>query len=291
MGFKHTARRLLPPIVFDIRRYFLNRMSRKCEYVPEGWQARESRIKGWNVESVPTRLQAKWPQFLRAVEDKGPLTVAHPLWNANRTPTLSAADYAWHNTAMAYAYVLALAARKLDRLSLLDWGGGTGHYYILSKALLPEVEIDYHCKELPLLCQYGRELLPEARFYEDEEDCFKRGYDLVLASSSLQYSHDWKGTISRLASVSRSYLYVTRHPIVRRAASFVVVQRMYSQGYQTEALSWFLNREEFLNHMAGLQMELVREFLINEWIYAHGAPEDGESRGFLFRPVPKGTSE
>ncbi len=266
-------------------------MSRKTEYVPEGWQTKHLQIKGWNVESVPMRIKANWPLFLHTVESRGPLTVAHPLWNADRAPTPGAGDYAWHNTAMAYAYVLALAARRLNRLSLLDWGGGTGHYYILSKALIPDVEFDYHCKDVPLLCQYGRELLPEAIFYEDEEVCLKRSYDLVLASASLQYCHDWKGTVSRLASVSRSYLYVTRIPIVRHAASFVVVQRMYSHGYQTEFLSWFLNREEFLNHMASLQMELVREFLINEWIYAHKAPEDGECRGFLFRPAPKATSE
>jgi putative methyltransferase (TIGR04325 family) len=287
MRLKSLARRLLPPIAFDIRRYFLNRLSRKCEYVPEGWQTRDARIRGWNVESIPKRLQSMWPLFLRAMEHGAPLTVAHPLWNAKREgPGPSANDYAWHNTAMTYAYVLA----QLDHLSLLDWGGGTGHYYILSKTLLPDVEFDYHCKELPLLCQYGRELLPEARFYKNEEECFQRSYDLVLASSSLQYSQDWKETVSRLASVSRSYLYVARLPIVRRAASFVVVQRMYSDGYETEFLSWFLNRDEFLNHMGTLQVELVREFLINEWFYAHKAPEHGECRGFLFRPTLKATT-
>ena len=184
---------------------------------------------------------------------------------------------------MAYAYVLTLAARKKDQISLLDWGGGIGHYCILGRALLPEVEIDYHCKDVPILCQGGRELFPEARFYDDTKTCFKRTYDLVLASSSLQYSEDWTGTVTQLASASRPYLYVTRLPIVHRAASFVVIQRPYQHGYKTEYLSWFLNRQEFLNYMNSLGMDLVREFLIQERPFVHGAPEQGESRGFLFR--------
>src|SRR6266540_829252 len=43
---------------------------------------------------------------------------------------------------MAYGYVLALAAWKKDRVSLLDWGGGLGHYNLISQALLPLVEIN-----------------------------------------------------------------------------------------------------------------------------------------------------
>jgi putative methyltransferase (TIGR04325 family) len=185
---------------------------------------------------------------------------------------------------MSYAYVLALAARKRERISLLDWGGGIGHYYILSQALLPKVDIDYHCKDVPLLCQGGRELLPEASFHEDEEDCFKRSYDLVLVSGSLQYCEDWKRLVQRLASVTGIYLYITRLPIVERAASFVAVQRPYRYGYQTEYVGWFLNRREFLNHMDTLRMDLLREFLTQEKPYVLNAPEQGEHLGFLFRP-------
>ena len=185
---------------------------------------------------------------------------------------------------MAYAYAIDLAARKKDRISLLDWGGGIGHYYIINKALLPKVTIDYHCKNLLLLCEGGRELLPEAKFYENEEECFAQAYDLVLASSSLQYCEDWQRIAQRLTLATRSYLYITRVPIVHRLPSFVVVQRLYRYGYQTEYLSWFLNREEFLSHMSTLEMELIREFLIQERPHVHQAPEQGEYRGFLFRP-------
>ncbi len=282
MDLKRIAKRLLPPMVFDAARHLLESNARlgapEWEYRPDGWLTKDPRIKGWNVESVLKAQKAKWPQFLRSVQGTGLLGVAH------EALVPSNSNYAAHNTIMAYAYVLALAARKKDRISLLDWGGGIGHYYVISQALLPEVEIDYHCKDVPILCQGGRELFPEASFYEDKEECFKRCYDLVLVSTSLQYSEDWRGIVARLASVSRSYLFITRLPIVHRAASFVVVQRPYHYGYKTEYLCWFLNRQEFLNYVSSLGMDLVREFLIQERPFVHKAPEQGEYRGVLFRP-------
>jgi putative methyltransferase (TIGR04325 family) len=288
---KEVAKRFLPPIIVDGGRYLLkgkgylqdsgDREFPEWEYVPEGWRSKDPRVKGWNVESILETQKSKWPEFQRSVQGNGPLGSAH------EGPVTSNNDYAAHNSMMAYAYAIALAARKKDRISLLDWGGGIGHYYIISKALLPEVTIDYHCKDLPLLCEGGRELLPEANFYEDEEECFEPTYDFVLASSSLQYCEDWKRIAQRLALATRSYLYITRIPIIHRKASFVVVQRPYQYGYETEYLCWFLNREEFLTHMSTLEMELIREFLIQEQPHVHNAPEQGEYRGFLFRPTSR----
>jgi putative methyltransferase (TIGR04325 family) len=301
MTLKKVAKRCLPPIIIDAGRYLLKGNGRlhesgyrnlpEWEYVPGGWRSKDPRIKGWNVESIVETNKAKWPEFMRLVQGNGPPEEAHRLGVAHEASVLCNNDYGAHNTIMAYAYVIARAAWKRDRISLLDWGGGIGHYYIISKALLPEIEIDYHCKDLPLLCQAGRELLPEAKFYENEEDCFAQTYDLVLASSSLQYSEDWKAIAQRLALATGSYLYITRFPIVHRFTSFVVVQRPYRYGYQTEYLCWFLNREEFLTHMRTLEMELIREFLIQERPHVHKAPEQGEYRGFLFRPRRREISE
>ena len=78
---------------------------------------------------------------------------------------------------------------------MLDWGGGLGYYYFLARALLPDgVELDYHCKDMPLICEYGRQALPEITFWDDER-CLEHDYDLVLASSSLQYSEAWESDL------------------------------------------------------------------------------------------------
>jgi putative methyltransferase (TIGR04325 family) len=184
---------------------------------------------------------------------------------------------------MAYAYVLALAAQKKDRIALLDWGGGIGHYFIFSRCLLPDLDIEYVCKDLPLLCQVGRAVQPQARFVERDEEAATRGYDLVLASGSLQYSEDWMSVARLIASCATPYLYITRLPIVRSVKSFVALQRVYAYGYDTENMGWFHNREEFLQHFASLEMALVREFRFGKHPRVRHAPEQAEIQGFLFK--------
>ena len=117
-----------------------------------------------------------------------------------------------------------------------------------------------------------------------EAEAFDRRYDLVVASSSLQYSEDWREVSSRLAGAG-AMLFVTRLPIVHHAPSFVMLQRAARHGYDTEYLGWALNRRELLDHMTNRGMELLREFLIHEPTPVRGAPEHPEQRGFLFRPA------
>jgi putative methyltransferase (TIGR04325 family) len=247
--------------------------------LPEGWRISDPRVTGWNVESIVETQRAKWPEVLRLVSDTGPLPVhlwAHDLSKPSATA---------RTVLMAYGYVLALAAWKKDRLTLLDWGGGIGHYKLIGQALLPHVEIEYHCKDVPLLCKAGRELQPSASFHEEDESCFARDYDLVLASGSLEYVEDWKNVMRRLAGASRHYVYLTRLPIVRGTESFTVIQRPYKHGYATEYVSWVLNRQEFLDHACRVGLCLVREILLGDGPAIREAPEQCEISGFLFSRV------
>lgn len=246
------------------------------EHVPEGF-ARAA--KGWNVEAISAAYREKWPSYLAAIEGCRPLGVHHEVPSGQ---AVGFEDLGAHNTLVSYAYVLALAARTRDRISLLDWGGGIGHYLPLSRALVPGVEIDYHCKDVPVLAEHGRELFPEASFYADDS-CLKRRYDLVLASGSLQYAPDWKATLAGLAGATDGLLYVTRAPVALHSPSFVVLQRAYDYGYDTEYLGWVFNRDELLAVARASRGELVREFLIAAWLSAAGAPEAPVGhRGFLF---------
>jgi hypothetical protein len=126
------------------------------EYIPEGWAYARTHpeVKGWNVQDVLEIYKQKWPRFVAMVQGTGPLGVAH------ESDLATNADINSHNTVMAFAYALALAAHHKDTLSILDWGGGIGHYYLLAQALLPDVRIEYHCKDVPLLAEYGAKLFP-----------------------------------------------------------------------------------------------------------------------------------
>ncbi|HEU4752718.1 MAG TPA: methyltransferase domain-containing protein [Armatimonadota bacterium] len=275
MAWRDLVRDWLPPAILGaVRRLRSGKEPAAWEYRPGGWS--ESDVRGWDAESVVEAQLRTWEEFRRLVSGAGPLGI-----NPTDRP-LHAFNYPAHNTIVSFGYVLAVAAQGRSRLTLLDWGGGLGHYALLSQALLPSTPLDYYCKELPLLCAAGRRLLPDVTFLEAEEECRARRYDLVLSSSSLHYSQDWRGTLQMLAELTDSYLYVTRLPVVRSAASFVVLQRPYGC-YQTEYLGWFLNRQELLTCAAQSGLELVREFLIDERPEVPGAPEQCEYRGYLFR--------
>jgi len=267
MDLKSAAKQLLPPILVTAwSRLRSNLNCREWEYLPGGWPSpTDSHIKGWNVESVARVQKDKWERLVSSIQGHGLLE-----------------DPRVQHTLLAFAYVLTLTARMKEIVSVLDWGGGLGFYCALGRALLPGVKIDYHCLETPALCRAGREVLPEAIFHESETDCLRRQYDLVLVSGALQCFQEWRLVVKRLVPAVQSYLFVTRLPVVSRSNSFVVLQRPYQHGYETEYPNWFLNRMEFLDFMSTSGVKILREFLLSERPIVHDAPEQCEYRGYLF---------
>ncbi|MDJ1182181.1 methyltransferase, TIGR04325 family [Roseofilum casamattae] len=255
---------------------FLNALNHRIEqpsweWVPEGWKRQDKRIKGWNVEIMVDIRKAQRLTLLEKIESQKLLTN----------------DYGQHNTYMSYAYVLSLISRKKERISILDWGGGLGEYYLISQSLFPELHIDYYCAEVSVLCAAGREVQPEITFYDRDEDWLSNKYDLVLCSSALQYAEDWQGLANNLIQSTGSYLYIARSPIIRNHPSFVVLQRPYQYGYDTEYLSWFFNVDELVGYIESKKMQKVKEFLIAERFPVSGAPEVGEGCGLLFTSQTK----
>ncbi len=279
MNINYLIKQYIRPIVADVKRLFW----KEWEYIPDGWSTKHRLTYGWNDQSIAETQKARWPNIVYSLQGTAPLTTAYTFVS----PELTSNSLQAHNTIMSYAFVLALATRKKSKLTILDWGGGIGLYYLISNVLLPEVKIEYYCHDTPLLCRLGRELSPEVKFYEDPANVFKRQYDLVLSSSSLQYFENWREVVCKLAAATRQYLYVTRLPIVHKVKSFVVIHKLYRNkiyGYNTEFLLWFFNRQDFLKCVERAGMKLIREFLFGGECLVHRAPEQGESRGFLFSP-------
>jgi putative methyltransferase (TIGR04325 family) len=274
-------RALVPPVLWSTLgklRATPRSGAREWAYIPEGWAYAKTHpeVQGWNVRDVLQVYKHKWPRYVEIVQGTGPLGVAH------ESDLSTNEDIDSHNTCMAFAYAIALAAHRSDALSMLDWGGGIGHYYVLARALLPDVEIDYHCKDVPLLAEYGAQLLPQQHFYVDES-CLDRTYDFVMASGAMHYTEEWQALLAGLGRATKGYLYVTRLPTVLDASSFVIVQRPYSYGYNTEYLSWCLNRAEFVREVERQGLTFVREFVLAERPFIVDAPEQCQYRGFLFR--------
>lgn len=253
------------------------------ELVPEGWTTivRGSDVGGWDRPSVAEAQRARWPEFVAACRAPNALGIAHEVHRRAALPTEN--PHA-HNLVATFGYVLARASRSKERLSVLDWGSGIGHYAVLARELLPDVELDYHCYDVPALAEVGREVQPEVTFHDDER-CLDSTYDLVVASGSVQYDEDWRGRLRRLAGAAGRFLYVARLPVVEHAPSFVMLQRAYWVGYETEYIGWALNRGELLSAAARAGLEVEREFISGGVAQASDFPETARLRGFLLRPA------
>jgi putative methyltransferase (TIGR04325 family) len=246
------------------------------EMVPDS-DAVWSRGAGWSHDSIVETQSAKWPGFLRSVAGSGVLGQSHEA-DASAPP-----DYGTHNTIMTFGYVLGRAIAGTKRLSVLDWGGGLGHYFVYARAFFPEVTFDYVVKDLPALCAAGAKRLPDVTFEADEAAALARRYDLVFASSSLHYSRDPYAVLDRLSRSSNGWLMITRTPIIERHDDFVVVQRPHAYGYMTEYPGWFMNRSRLVEFMKTHGFDLERQFLVAERPFVPNAPEQAQYYGFLFK--------
>jgi putative methyltransferase (TIGR04325 family) len=264
-------RRFVPPVLADL----VARARSGWRYVGSSWPAPYQN--GWHDHSVAEAQTRHWPYLVDATAGRGPLGVSHFPW---RTTADEPAD---QNVIASFGYVLALTALTAGGpISLLDWGGGLGHYHLYAKALLPGVPIDYHCFELPGIAAAGRTLQPAVHFHTSESDIPESAFDLVVCSSALHYAPDWSATLARLAKSTRRFLYVARLQTVDRSASFVVEQMPDPQVYRRPYASWFINRRAFVERAAASGLRLEREFVYDERWFVRGAPEQGRSWGFLF---------
>ena len=274
----------IPPIVINGARTFQNLFKKpnlyslgfhRLEYTPDGWQTKlkNTQNKGWNVNSVIDTEKAKWDIFCQNLKGSGPLGFSH-----EHTDPFVIRNPNFHNVHISYAYVLALAAHKKDSISVLDWGGALGHYYLVGKAVLPNLDIDFHVKEVPLMAKAGEQLNPEVHWYDDET-CLEREYDLVMMTGSIPYMEDWADVLHRIARSIKKYLFVSRLPVVQNSSSFVAIQRLYN----SQMLHQLINQAEFLETVKETGLSLVREFVVGDRPYIKGAPEQCEVRGWLFK--------
>lgn len=272
---KPTAARVLPPVLYDAaRKLRARREVAEWEYLPGASSLESSSGPGWGADAILREQVRKWADFAELTTGPGSLGIDH------HAVDLTNRDYRAHNIVMSFGYVLALASREKSTISLLDWGSGIGHYALFARALLPEVRVDYHGVDFPALVEEGRRVLPEATFLDTRAE-LDRSYDLVVASGALQYADPWPSKFAELLRAAGSFTYVVT-TVVRHAPSFVVVQRPYKYGYDTDLTQWMINRDELVSVAEENDFSLRREFLNEEMAPIEGAPERGATVGFLF---------
>ena len=256
---KKIVQALAPPVLYGaLSRLRHQPVPSSIRYLPSGWPAVSS---DWNADAVAAQFEERWAEFCQE-------------W---RSPCVFAGDLTAQATYASYAYALLLACQNRSALSVMDWGGALGGYLLISRALAPGVEFDYHVRDLPPFVTRGRRLLPEAKF-DDTDGCLDRRFDFVFASSSLQYAEDWRCELLRLAEATDDVLFVTRAPF-NDSRTFAFKQNAYG----SEWPGWSVSRAELIGVVRSAGLRLVREMRLSDAMPIEGAPATSYYGAFLFR--------
>jgi putative methyltransferase (TIGR04325 family) len=245
---------------------------------PMGWDS----LKGhpsdpWDSDGIVSAELWKWPRFLELLKEPGKLGFSH------ESAILSGIDDLYfHNIHVSFAYIIGRVSSEQREVSVLDWGGGLGHYYMLTRALYPALNLDYHCREVPKMCEAGRRVCPGVVFH-DTDECLNRSYSLVMVNGSLGYFPDWRKTLQNLARLARPYVFLTRLLTVNKTKSFVVLQKTDSNGYGSDMLTQVFNCGELLEVANDCGLSPIRELVIGDRPRISGVEEESVCRGWLFR--------
>lgn len=289
------ARRVIPPLLIDALRAWRRRLLRQpaeWEFVGPTWPAdSQAAARAWNDPSIVRRYEQVWHRYRAAAESTQPLCVTPELVpDHDLTRNLyDEHDILFHNTIMTFAYAIARAAHLKREVRVLDWGGALGHYALLARSLFPDVTFDYHCKEVPEIAEAGRRVSTAVTFHQ-EDDILDQTFDLIIASGSLQYAQHWDDLLGRFSRASQSYIFLNQVPIVVDHDSFVIVQRPYRYGYETEYISWCLRRSEMMRGFERLGLAVDREFVHGFKPPIAGSPSPVEYRGYLLK-TQRGSSD
>jgi putative methyltransferase (TIGR04325 family) len=264
---KRILQSLLPPLLWHVGKAGKRRLLSSVDYLayaPAGWNTPlpggADRHACWTA--LLDRERAAYERCVARV------TAGSPLLEAEGDDV----KYS------IFGYVLALTAGGQRCVTVLDYGGSLGEYYWLATALVPGIDLEYHCKELPDVAAAGRRINPAVTWHEDDR-CFERQYDLVMFTSSIHYLPDWQDVVRRAATAAGKFLLLSDVATVRRVPAYLATSR--SSGITT--LQNQLNRDELVANIEGAGLRLVREMPVGPHPPIANAPEQPSRVSFLFR--------
>ena len=266
VSLKYLLQSITPPVLWAIGKNLKRRWFRSVDhyaYAPDGWR---TRLPG---DVTPEEYWAAHVRRCR-VECEG--LIAH-VRDGKPVMTAPGADM----RRITLGYVLALMARDHRAISILDYGGGLAEDYWIGRGLMPELTLDYHCKELPAFAEAGRALSPEVTWHTDDA-CLDRQYDVVMFSSSLQYLPDWAHMLRRAGGAARRHLFISNLPVVRHVTTGTATERSAS----VTNLHWLLNRDELVRVVDAAGFTLAQEIAMGDYPVVAAAPEQPTCVGFLF---------
>lgn len=153
-------------------------------------------------------------------------------------------DYALRQRNAVLPPLVATMLSGQNRVSILDFGGGLGTGYFVLTATMPEAidRLDYSIIDVDGIVEAGRQLFDGKKgpTFQSELPGAAR-FDVVHASSVVQYIDDWRSLLACLARYNARFLSLA-DMFVGDFESFVTLQNYYG----SKIRHWFLNAREFV---------------------------------------------
>ncbi len=155
--------------------------------------------------------------------------------------------------------VVASILEKNSRTKILDFGGGFGiGYMVLKESIGSKIEdIDYSIIEVPNVCEIASKIhqdnIKYITSFSNLDD-----FDLVHASSSIQYVNDWKGLLEKFTILKPTYILLS-DIFAGEIETFVTLQNYYDSLIP----HWFLSINELNEVLDNLGYGLVMKSYVS----------------------------
>lgn len=166
---------------------------------------------------------------------------------------------------------------------ILDFGGGLGPTYFTVAAALPKDPgaIAYDVVDSAANCARGRALMTQRAGCTFATAVPTGRYDIVLASSVLQYIEDWRGTLRMLASREAAHICLTRLSTTRIGTFAALQDVRFASGPHAgvsagRVAHWFFNGDELAALLSAAGYRLMYDHFISSYAdyVAHFVPAD-----------------
>lgn len=153
-------------------------------------------------------------------------------------------------TRQVLAAMLIPFAQRRDPAAfrVLDFGGGLGGLYDQVRRFVPEdLAVTWDVVETAPTAKVGAERLEtaELRFWSDLAGLAERPYDLVIASSSLQYTPAPEAAFATLGRLDAPFFLLNRLSLFPGTEDRLTVQKVLPRLYHASYPAWFLGEERW----------------------------------------------
>ena len=151
-------------------------------------------------------------------------------------------------------FLAAVLNTTLDRINVLDLGGGLGIDYLRTiRAMTAKKKINYYIIENEKVCEMGRKIFKNdkrVKFYTSFPENLR--VDIAYINSSLQYLENWEDCLYKMFNYKPSYFLFTDLS-AGNIPTYATVQNYYG----SRIPYWFFNINDIKRLMEKMKFKLL----------------------------------